>query len=825
MDKKNLIAFLSLSLAVLILWNILFPPLQPPKPVAGEKPAAAVGNDAQADGGEQLAAAAEQDADNEEEVADEEPAALEAPAAPEAPLEYLTLGSLDRDSGYRMLVTFTNRGAAVRRAELTSPRFLDLTDRSGYLGHLELEETAEGLKVQVVGKGTPADAATLQVGDVIVSVQRSTGDPVAVKRIDEFEAVRGKSRPGNELKLSVLRDGTPQDISVKLVRRPLEVIRPEIENYQMRDAPVPSGFVDPPSFLMGIASIGENNYPANAASQLDEWIKAGHKSTSRKAKELSAASKLKEFLETGNWQITDRGETSVTFERPLADLKLTLIKRYSIEPVPEGSRDDPNYPGYNLQLDVGVRNTGEAEQSVAYRLDGPTGLPLEGWWYTHKISRSWSGAGLRDVVVRFFGSATTQFNCASIAKDETEPMGQGASLAFVGVDAVYFSAVMIPVKQSLEEDWFDSTEAIRIGPKPDPRDPHAFLSFANVSCRLTRKPAILAPGATQQDSYQIFVGPKRPELLAQYKAANDPNYSLRDIIYYGMWPFGAVARGMLTILHFFYGIVGNFGIAIIMLTVLVRGAMFPISFKQTQNMARMQALKPELDKINEKYKTDMQKRSQAMQELYRKHQINPLGGCLPVFLQLPIFMGLYRSIMIDVELRQRPLFTEAIRWCSDLSAPDMFYNWTWFMPKFVSNAIGLPNIPLGGLLGLGPYFNVLPLVTIALFLVSMKMSMPEPTNEQAAMQQKMMKYMTIFMGLMFYKVACGLCLYFIASSIWGLGERRLLKKTSAGGTGTGGDGPEAVKKVIPPTRGPTGGSNGSNGSVGRKRSEKAKRKR
>jgi YidC/Oxa1 family membrane protein insertase len=203
---------------------------------------------------------------------------------------------------------------------------------------------------------------------------------------------------------------------------------------------------------------------------------------------------------------------------------------------------------------------------------------------------------------------------------------------------------------------------------------------------VTRTPVLLAPGQKQEDKYVVFIGPKRPELLGQYKAAGDPNYSLRDIIYYGMWPFGAVARGMLSVLHFFYGIVGNYGIAIIMLTVLVRGCMFPISFKQTKNMARMQALKPELDKINEKYKTDMQKRSQAMQELYRKNQINPLGGCLPVFLQLPIFMGLYRSIMIDVELRQQPLFSEAIRWCSDLSAPDMLYNWSGFMPAFVNNA-------------------------------------------------------------------------------------------------------------------------------------------
>ena len=214
--------------------------------------------------------------------------------------------------------------------------------------------------------------------------------------------------------------------------------------------------------------------------------------------------------------------------------------------------------------------------------------------------------------------------------------------------------------------------------------------------------------------------------------------------------------------------------------------MFPISFKQTQNMARMQALKPEMDRITEKYKTDMQKRSQAIQELYRKHNINPLGGCLPVFLQLPIFIGLYRALMVDVELRMSPLFSEAIRWCSNLAAPDMFLNWSGVMPEFVNNGIGI--------FGLGPYLNVLPLVTVALFLVTQKMAMPPAETEQAAMQQKMMKWMTIFMGLLFYKVASGLCLYFIASSLWGIAERKLLPKATPPGAAAGGGGTTARRR-------------------------------
>jgi YidC/Oxa1 family membrane protein insertase len=224
--------------------------------------------------------------------------------------------------------------------------------------------------------------------------------------------------------------------------------------------------------------------------------------------------------------------------------------------------------------------------------------------------------------------------------------------------------------------------------------------------------------------------------------------------------------------------------------------MFPLSYKQTKSMARMQALKPEIDRINEEYKTDMQKRSQATQELYRKHQINPLAGCLPVLLQLPIFMGLYRALMVDVELRGSPLFGESVRWASDLAAPDMLWNWSHVMPGFIQSL-------------LGPYLNVFPLVTVALFLITQKMSMPPPTNEQAAMQQKMMKYMTIFIGFMFYKVASGLCLYFIVSSLWGIAERKLLPKAQtadspAGGATGSAPGPDGKRPGGGPRPGPNG---------------------
>ena len=211
--------------------------------------------------------------------------------------------------------------------------------------------------------------------------------------------------------------------------------------------------------------------------------------------------------------------------------------------------------------------------------------------------------------------------------------------------------------------------------------------------------------------------------------------------------------------------------AIIMLTVLVRGCMFPLSRKQALSAQKMQELQPEMKRINEKYKSEPEKQTKAQQELFRKHNYNPLGGCLPAFMQLPIFIGLVPVADGRRRAAAGAAVQRDIRWCSNLAAPDMLWNWT-------APDAGVHH-PGHGLLGLGPYFNVLPLLTIGLFIWQQKMFMPPPADEQAAMQQKMMQYMMIFMGVMFFKVASGLCMYFIASSLWGIAERKLLAQGRA----------------------------------------------
>ena len=183
--------------------------------------------------------------------------------------------------------------------------------------------------------------------------------------------------------------------------------------------------------------------------------------------------------------------------------------------------------------------------------------------------------------------------------------------------------------------------------------------------------------------------------------------------------------------------------------------MFPIGRKQALAAQKMQQLQPHLKELQEKYKDDKERLTKETFALYKKHGVNPVAGCLPALIQLPIFVGLWQASNTSFPLRHAPFL-----WIRDLAAPDMLFRF-----PFAS------EVPF-----LGHWFNVLPFVVVGLMLVQTKLFAPPATTPEAEMQQKMMKYMMIFMGFMFYKVPSGLGIYFITSSLWAIGERLLLPK-------------------------------------------------
>jgi len=710
------------------------------------------------------------DEDEDHEPADE-PAADERPLpAVVEPQKWYTIGSADPADPYRMLVTLTDRGAAVARIELNSPRYPALMDddgdlgregylasTGGYLGRVTMDRKRQGkgCLVQVVGRGTPAQKAGLRPGDLITKVNGKE-----VNGAEQVHRILAKRRPGRQVELIVVRDGKelPEPLTVALTRPPMEVVHPEND--------------DPLSFLLTLSKIDKRKL---RDAEIDE-------DQSKDTRPVYVEEELPGLkLRKGTWEVADQADDRIEFRCKLPRWGLEVVKTFRLEPIPTDKQADADYPAYHLVLDVKVQLLEGATKArrVAYQLDGPTGLPIEGWWFANKVGRSW-GAGLRDVIASFNHRTPGMVGCITIADDKVQDfVWHGApdqSLTYVGVDAQYFSAVLIPRKseENRDEIWFASGEPLRVG-KVDPKR----KNLTDVTCRIRSVTAKLTPGGKPlAHSFTIFAGPKRPEILA--------HYGLQELIYYG-WPIYAMtARPMVTVLHFFHRIVGNYGVAILLLTVLVRLLLYPMSRKQVLGAQKMAELQPEIKKIQEKYKKDMEARTRAQQELFKKHNYNPLSGCLVMFVQLPIFIGLYRGLMIDVELRGSPLLWSGLRWCSNLSAPDMLFDWSplmhWLERNFTVLGLGpfINNM-------LGPYFNLLPVLTIVLFLWQQKMFMPPPTDEQQRMQQGVMKYMMVFMGLLFFKVASGLCVYFIASSAWGLAERKLMPKTpkkdDSGGNG------------------------------------------
>lgn len=338
----------------------------------------------------------------------------------------------------------------------------------------------------------------------------------------------------------------------------------------------------------------------------------------------------------------------------------------------------------------------------------------------------------------------------------------------------------------------------------------------DISVRGVSVPIELKAGDKVVHKYLLYNGPVKVDLLSQFsgdegvdsdlvKRYNDLHLSTMTD-YRSAGPFGWFAQKiMFTKLLIFFTwlmhqlfyylqlvVLGNYGLSIILLTVVVRGLMFPISRKQAQISVRMQELAPEMKKLQEKYKSDPQGKHQAMMELYRKHGVNPLGGCLPLFLQLPIFLSLYYALQESIHFR-----LASFLWIDNLAAPDMLFPWGEGIPWLTD-----PD-NIGSMLYLGPYLNLLPFFAVALMVVQQKLMTPPPADEQQAFQQKMMKWMMIFFGVLFYKVAAGLCIYFIASSLWGLAERRLLPKrrpmTSAAATSSGDSKPPTAAPSKPPT--------------------------
>ncbi len=368
---------------------------------------------------------------------------------------------------------------------------------------------------------------------------------------------------------------------------------------------------------------------------------------------------------------------------------------------------------YELWSTVRVTNTSRAERPVRVRLKT-----------YHYVEREDEEGG-------FFASRSPAISHGiCVWNDEVERVdredalagrGFGPGVKLAGIENQYFANVVAVEGEPAERCTLRSSD--RGGSE---EDPHGSL----FETTLVYPRASVAAGETYAVRALAYLGPKDTEALAA------AGHGLSVVVDRG-W-FSAVAEWLVALLGLIQGFVGNWGLAIILMTVLVRIALFPLTWKSFQSMARMRVLKPEMDRVNQLYKDDPQKKGAAIMELYRKHKISPLGGCLPMVLQMPIWFAFYASLSTNTELYH----ANFALWYTDLSAPD-------------------------------PYF-VLPITVGALMFVQQKIT---PTAMDATQAKIMMYFMPIMITSFLLFLPAGLCLYMVTNSVLGISQQQWIHRS------------------------------------------------
>jgi YidC/Oxa1 family membrane protein insertase len=291
----------------------------------------------------------------------------------------------------------------------------------------------------------------------------------------------------------------------------------------------------------------------------------------------------------------------------------------------------------------------------------------------------------------------------------------GPDVSWGGFETKYFIAAMIPQTPSLTT----------LSLTKDAQN--------TVSVTLKSPKTLIPPGQTGSTGYSLYLGPKDYSLLSA------SNAGLENAIDFGDW-LKWLAMPLLISLKFIYNnFIHNYGIAIILLTLVIKIIFWPLGNKSYRSMKEMQKLQPKIAEMRDKYKDDKARISQEMMALYKTHKVNPLGGCLPMIIQIPVFFGLYKTLLFAIELRHSPL----IWWIQDLSAKDPYY--------------------------------ITPIIMGATMFVQQKMTPPAGDP----MQAKIMLFMPVIFTVMFLNFPSGLVIYWLFNNVISIGQQYYINKQPA----------------------------------------------
>ena len=405
-------------------------------------------------------------------------------------------------------------------------------------------------------------------------------------------------------------------------------------------------------------------------------------------------------LSGAQFEIEDEDSRSVTFALTRDDITVRKYYRFDLD-------------AYTFELSVAVENMSGEVLSPRFEIEWPVAV-REGNDYANLSLITRHDAEVDRTPVGSVGSS----GFLGFGADDGQPKTGG--IEWFGVDATYFVGALAPQRGS---DAQVSYVPIRTGELAA-----NVLSFAGI---------MLPSGNRITQELRGYIGPKLEEELVDFGA------ELTTSIDRGWSWVQPLTRFFGWLLRALHGFIPNYGWVIIVVTLLVRVVTLPIVQKQMKSMEKMRLLQPRMKEIQEKFADDREKQSQATMAMYKEEGVNPLGGCLPMLLQLPVFIGLFYALRSSIELRHAPF----IFWMTDLSAPDQL---------FVIPGIELP-------------LRVLPLLMAGSMVLQAKF---QPMSPDPAQAQMMTTVMPIMMLVLFYQFPSGLVLYYMLSNFLGIAHQR-----------------------------------------------------
>ncbi|MGC1480568.1 MAG: membrane protein insertase YidC [Chthoniobacterales bacterium] len=375
---------------------------------------------------------------------------------------------------------------------------------------------------------------------------------------------------------------------------------------------------------------------------------------------------------------------------------------------------------YLTDLEITFRNTGNTPiRRDAYFLSAGASEPIHVKDLPTYTRFDWDQEGdMESIDVNWFGGSSIPLVGISLRDPSPKYVQSGESIRWAAVTSQYFCTIITPSGETLGNQVFAERFTV---PNESGTTVHGMRGALGM-------PGFdLAPGEVRSETFQIYTGPKDLAIMRELGAGQE------EVMNFGM--FGFVSKFLLWAMNFFHGFLGSYAASIILLTLCIKTALWPLQNKATQSMKRMSLLSPKMTELREKYKDEPQKMNEELMKLYRDYGVNPFSGCLPMLVQIPIFFGFYSMLGSAIELRNSSFF-----WINDLSQPDT-----------VARIGGFP-------------INLLPLLMAGTMVWQMAIT-PKTGDKN---QQRMMMFMPVIFVVFAYNYASALSLYWTTQNLFSI---------------------------------------------------------